>query len=87
MDQTVHHSYKIVDKIIAYGRLIWLFAKALDIGRLSPPTSTANKPVSSWRTHNWRSYMSNDRPINQTAQFPDDTYNNHGTHINLCMWP
>ncbi|MGB2096729.1 MAG: cadherin repeat domain-containing protein [Candidatus Puniceispirillales bacterium] len=55
--------------------------------RLSPPTSIANKPVSSWRTHNWRSYMSNDRPINQTAQFPDDTYDNHGTHINLCMRP
>ena len=74
-----------------YNNRIWATFMVVREGtwywRLSPSTSTANKPVSTWRTHNWRNYMSNDRPVTQTTQFPDDTFDNNGTHINLCMRP
>jgi hypothetical protein len=74
-----------------YNNRIWATFMVVREGtwywRLSPSTSTADKPVSTWRTHNWRSYMSNDRPSTQTNQFPNDTYDNNGTHINLCMRP
>lgn len=55
--------------------------------RLSPANSTADKPVSTWRTRNWFSTMSNDRPQQHTGQYPDNTYDSHGTHVNLCMRP
>ena len=55
--------------------------------RLTPPTSVADKSVSDWRGRNFTSYMSNDRPVNPTSSFPDDTYDSDGTHLNLCMRP
>ena len=74
-----------------YNNRIWATFMVVREGtwywRLSPSTSTADKPVSTWQTHNWSSYMTNDRPVTQTSQFPNDTFDNNGTHINLCMRP
>lgn len=55
--------------------------------RLAPPTSVANKSISTWRNPNLTSYMSNDRPSQSTLSYPDDTYDSDGTHLNLCMRP
>ena len=55
--------------------------------RLSPASSTADKPISTWRTRTWFTTMSNDRLQQNTGQYPDNTYDSHGTHVNLCMRP
>lgn len=74
-----------------YNNKIWATYMVVREGtwfwRLSPATSAANKSVGTWRNQSYRSYMSNDRPVNQSSAYPDDTYDSNGTHLNLCMRP